>query len=328
MKHRKSAAAADRSQDAESGKHSGPLARQTFCFILPRNVNKLAKWIDRGWRSWPTTVLLILVCLASAVWALWVTPSPGVAIGILGAVAAVMSLRPEMHPFEKAAWIVIVTTLLIAEMHSIRENDRTIARERKAQQDKLETLNNESQTIISGLRATLGDVDKTLKQTQLHAAIRFDRFEFEPNPTKPFAAGVLYHFNYHYTNSGSLPAENIKMMARIYIGRADDKQTQIGLARRFAKDWQSGTPQTAVTIAPGVSPFGSVDRTLTDKELTELNDFGTFYLFVRFEYSDENGRSGTDACSAFQRNSVTEVATNILHACYVFEDFRYPVERK
>jgi len=291
-------------------------------------MNNVEESVERFWKSWPIAVLLLLVCLAGALWAVWVTPSPGVAIGILGAVAAVMSLRPEMHQLEKAGWIAIVTTLLVAELHSIRDNDKTVADERTSQQAKLETLNSESHTIIDNLRTTLSEVDTTLKQTQPHAAIRFDRFEITGVATNPtFAANVPYRFNYYFTNGGSVAAENIRIMANIYTGKADDKATQIDLARQFGKDWKSASPKLIMSLAPDVPRFGTVEKTLSDEEFVKLKDGGTFYLLVRFQYSDASGRWGTDACEGFQRNSATQIALNLTHPCNAFQDFRYPIKR-
>jgi len=139
---------------------------------------------------------------------------------------------------------------------------------------------------------------------------------------------VLYHFNFYYTNGGSVSAENLRTLPKIYTGKADDKATEMDLARQFEKDWKSDKPQTAKTLVSNSPSFGSVDKTLSDTELATLNNQGTIYFFVRFEYSDAGGRWGTDACESFQRNSATEIATKIGHTCYIFEDFRYPIKRQ
>jgi hypothetical protein len=139
---------------------------------------------------------------------------------------------------------------------------------------------------------------------------------------------VPYHFNFYYTNGGSVSGENIRTVARIYTGKADDKATQIDLARQFRKDWKSDKPTLIAALVPNIQRFGSVDKTLSDAELVKLTNQGTIYLFIRFEYSDAGGRWGTDACESFQRNSTTEIATNITHQCCTFDDFRHPVKRQ
>jgi hypothetical protein len=131
------------------------------------------KRAEKIWGSWLTSLVLVVACTCVAVWAIRTTPSPGTSIAILGAVAALMSLRPAIHPVEKAGWVSIITVLLVAEMHSIRKNDQDVASERVAQNRKLAGLNTELATITSDLKTTLGDVEKTLMQTRPHAAVRF-----------------------------------------------------------------------------------------------------------------------------------------------------------
>jgi hypothetical protein len=81
---------------------------------------------EKVWKSWPTSVLLCGIGAAAAMWVRWTLPAPGISIAILGLVAAVMSLRGEMRPLEKASWMLIISTLLVAEIQSIR-TDRTHA---------------------------------------------------------------------------------------------------------------------------------------------------------------------------------------------------------
>jgi|ERR1700674_1397348 len=89
----------------------------------------MRKWEEKAegiWKSWPVSVLLCGGGAVAALWAWRTLPAPGISIAILGLVAAVMSLRGEMRPIEKAAWMLIISTLLVAEIHSIR-SDRTHA---------------------------------------------------------------------------------------------------------------------------------------------------------------------------------------------------------
>jgi hypothetical protein len=81
---------------------------------------------ERIWKSWPISILLCSCGAFFALWAWCTLPVPGVSIAILGLVAAIMSLRGEMRPLEKAAWMLIISVLLVAEIKSIR-SDRTHA---------------------------------------------------------------------------------------------------------------------------------------------------------------------------------------------------------
>jgi hypothetical protein len=290
---------------------------------LPEGVN----WLEKVWQSWPASLILGLVSAGFAVWAIWVTPSPGTSIAILGAVAALMSVRPEMRPLEKAGWLIIITVLLVAEVHSIRKNDKDVSSERTAQQETLKALNDKATSITNELKTALNDVDKTLKQTQPRAAIRFDMFEFNGQPSK-IDANVSYGFDWYFTNIGSETAEDIDALARIYVGKADDKPAQIQLQRRFEEEWKSATPFRLGKLVPGNTPaYQSINRTFENSQVKELNEGGTIYLFVRFEYSDDVGRLRTDACSSLQRSG-TEIDLRVLHSCLVFDNFRYPIKQR
>jgi hypothetical protein len=224
-----------------------------------------------------------------------------------------------MQPLEKAAYIAIITVLLIDEIDAIKKNDLAVSAERVEQQSKLKALNDKA-------TATLNAVDKTLRQTQPRAAIRFDRFEFQNAPVK-IEANINYGFNWEFINNGSQTAQNPRVLARVYVGKADDKRAQIRLERQFEKEWKSSTIANHLgNLTPGYSPsFGSTHKTFDAKEIEELGDDGTIYLFVRFVYSDDVGVLGTDACSSFQRNG-GNIDLGVLHSCQVFESFRYPIK--
>jgi hypothetical protein len=83
---------------------------------------------SRAEKLWKSSAFGYLLCALGGVagcWALYSTPLPGVSIAILGAVAAVMSLRPEMRPPEKALWIALVALLLASELRAIRVDRRS-----------------------------------------------------------------------------------------------------------------------------------------------------------------------------------------------------------
>jgi len=79
---------------------------------------------EETWKSWPTSAFLCGSGTLAAIWTWWTVPAPGVSIAILGLVAAVMSLRGEMRPLEKAAWMLIISGLLVSEIQSIRTDRR------------------------------------------------------------------------------------------------------------------------------------------------------------------------------------------------------------
>ena len=126
---------------------------------------------ERIWKSWPISVLLCGSGAAAALWAWLVVPAPGISIAILGLVAAIMSLRGEMRPMEKASWMLIISILLVAEIQSIR-SDRTYtdgkAKSDREAQDKafelvLKKEDAQLQETLQGFSAVAGLARKSIE---------------------------------------------------------------------------------------------------------------------------------------------------------------------
>jgi hypothetical protein len=103
--------------------------------------------------------------LDRAVWICIAIPSPGISIGILGGVAAFMSLRGEMKIWERTAWIVIVSAFVTVEVISIHRSDRENLRAKKEQACRLQALNLKSEELIKGLQVSIEDNQKQFKTT-------------------------------------------------------------------------------------------------------------------------------------------------------------------
>jgi preprotein translocase subunit SecG len=72
------------------------------------------------WQSHWTAIVVCGVFAVAAVFLILLHHLlPGVSIAVFAVGAAVMSLRPTMHPLEKAAWMVIIGLLLFTEIHAI-----------------------------------------------------------------------------------------------------------------------------------------------------------------------------------------------------------------
>jgi len=61
--------------------------------------------------------------MALALWAGFWPRSPGVSIGLLALVAGIMSVRPQMRPAEKAAWVFVLVAFAVLEVHAINRGD-------------------------------------------------------------------------------------------------------------------------------------------------------------------------------------------------------------
>jgi hypothetical protein len=134
--------------------------------------------IERIWDSRATALVLGAIGAGCAVWAnIWL-PLPGVSVAILGAMAAVMSLRPKMRMLEKAAWMVLISAMLGAEIHSIRRdrstNDAKQSKIRDAENQKFDAiargLKNAIELSKGQYSSTVSHVDSVLQTTQGVAA--------------------------------------------------------------------------------------------------------------------------------------------------------------
>ena len=97
--------------------------------------------------------VLVLAGLGLALWATYCPQSPGVSIGMLALVAGIMSLRPEMHVWEKCAWIVVLITFAILEVHAIGVSDK-----------HNEDIRDAQNSAFNGIATKLTESDRVNKQ--------------------------------------------------------------------------------------------------------------------------------------------------------------------
>jgi hypothetical protein len=100
-------------------------------------------------------------------------PPVGMYIAIMGVLAAMVSLRKEPSPTEKAAWIVLITLVMIAEVRNLYVADREETDKFTAIQNGLELTNEglaKTATALGTTATTLhgisGDISKESKQSQ------------------------------------------------------------------------------------------------------------------------------------------------------------------
>ncbi|MBB5329417.1 hypothetical protein [Tunturiibacter gelidoferens] len=309
---------------------------------LPTLIRRGGKVLDVWNSTWTGFALWVV---SFGFWVYWHPysnlPTPGKAIGALAVVAGIMSVRTLGTP-AKCAWVLLLIFLLKTEFRAIDKdhylNDQAQEKFFDSQRTGFQDIATQANvgfaattgsltSAIAGIHSTLTTANKTLRQTQPHAAIKFDRVEFAPPDPTEIRANTEYAFNWHYENVGSAIATNGKTFARIYIANADDKDAQTGLAKEFNSDWNKSKEVSGQSnfMAPNTPLWGTTRRTFTDEEFRNYNPRKTIYLLMRFEYTDETGTWGTDSCVGFQRDSATQTDTKIWHVCYTFERFRYPV---
>jgi hypothetical protein len=99
------------------------------------------------WNSWQVSFALWLASASSCLW-FWFHPSTGAAIAVLGAVAAIMSIR-EIGPREKFFWMVVIFGLLSVELRSIKNDDAERAAEREKETKAFTDIGTGIQTSIT-----------------------------------------------------------------------------------------------------------------------------------------------------------------------------------
>ena len=199
---------------------------------------------------------LELACVPLAFW--WLPyshlPPPGWAVAFIAGAAAAMSVHDDMKGWQKGIWLLIIGAFLITELRAINKDragsdDRALA-EQKAQDLAFQGMRAEQnadfnvtaeglKTAIDGIKSTLITANTTLLQTQPHANMRLDNYEFYPSAPSELKANTPYQLNYHYINAGSATATDTKQMAELYIANADDKESQLELVKRFDAEWKT-----------------------------------------------------------------------------------------
>lgn len=301
-------------------------------------------------RSWSSVLrvrnvwFFVLVQVASVGLFLWWfsakhLPLPGFAVGIIGFLAAVMSVRPNMGPREKVVWIVLIAAFLVTELRAIRkdrddsnaqalvdrkEQDEKFQGIREAENRQFEATANSLREAIAGIKSTLEAANATLSQTAPHADVRFTKIEFTDQLPPRFASNTEYSFNYNYVNDGNAPAKKIKQLAKLYMAKADDRAAQEELVREFESSWaDTKADSSGLMLIPGTPNFGTIHRTFSNEEF--IIPGGTLYYLLRFEFSDNTGRWRSDTCELLQRENGRTIDIKVSHQCLVFQHSRYQV---
>jgi hypothetical protein len=297
---------------------------------------------EHAWKSGPAGIVVCSIAAICAVFLHWHLPLPGVAVAVLGAVAAIMSLRPDMKILEKAAWMLIVSALLYAEIRAIRQDrtnaDRQALEDRQKQDESFKKIRDgqdadfkatagDLKAAITGINSTLEASNRTIEQTRPHAAVRDAGFSILNEPAGRFQSGTDYTFNISFVNEGNQVSRIVKRLAQIYIAKADDLETQKGLVSKFEEEWKKPNTKTPMISAPGAPSFWSEDRTFSAAEMNDLKRTeNTIYVLRRIEYSDSTGKWWTDRCEHFQKDSGV-LYVRVTHNCYLFQQDRYRPQR-
>ena len=127
--------------------------------------------VERYWNESPALAWILLLCgIGVALWASFWPQSPGVSIGILALAAGIMSVRPQMRPAEKFAWVGLLITFAILEVVAIGRSDRANEAIRDRQNDAFNVIADGLEASIKQSRtqyeSTINHVNGVLTTTQ------------------------------------------------------------------------------------------------------------------------------------------------------------------
>ncbi|HEV2646819.1 MAG TPA: hypothetical protein VGU46_10690 [Acidobacteriaceae bacterium] len=217
-------------------------------------------------------------------WAALRPQPPGVSVGLLALAAGIMSVRPKIHPSEKAAWMVFLIAFAVLEVRAIEKSDNQNTTDRVA--------------TSKSLTEALQGVKRTLEQTQPHAL--FGNPSIDLPPPTPLEEGKRFSYVLTYQNYGNEVARHPYIFAAMYIGKPNDRKTQEGLALKFEKDWKNGrNPNTLHSEIPPYSPhIGTFQSPAVTRQQVEQIYAAklTFYIFSRISYTDNTGDWFSDDC--------------------------------
>jgi|SRR6185437_14214474 len=293
------------------------------------------------WEHRYTGWIMGIAGFAAAIRFIWHSPTPGVAVTVLGGVAAIMSIR-QLSSWEKFFWTAMVFALLYAEVHSInvdrKEQNRHQLEDRAAQEANFRKIrdqqNSDFEATASGLKTAVHGLDATLKiatgtfqQTQPHAALQSTTFTIVNGPKPPaiFNSNTKYDFNFSFINNGSEQGLITKRLGRIYVALPDDQATQIEVAKKFEKAWKEASPpaKNLGVVQSGAPGFWTDQETISQDDENNLKFNGnTLYIVRRIEYRDATGTWWTDRCVHYQVEG-KQMDLNILHPCFVLMNGRY-----
>jgi hypothetical protein len=276
------------------------------------NHNRVVAWV------------LVLAAIGLALWAKFWPQSPGVSIGLLALVAGIMSIRPDMHPAEKFAWVVVLVAFTILEVLAIGRSD-------KDSKDARDSQNQEFQAIAGGLKTEDDGLKKAIEQTTAHAIFS--------DPHATLVGGKLgvagqFVIDLHVFNVGYDVATEVELYGGLYFGNPKDKSTEGRLAKQFEADWKKAEARGAFrlpnNVAPGAETWSSFPRpAISAREMQKLNGGkDTVYQFSRVSYNDQTGAWYSDGCVYWQvplgfalpALPQGQIVTN---PCATFRNYRY-----
>lgn len=245
--------------------------------------------------------------------------------------AAAVTFRHEPTRREKAIWVFVFLLLMCSEVWMMSkdryQHDKDQAQAAREQADHFQAIADGISHSAADIAATLEATRITFGNTQPKAVLAFQSFSpaFEPLVLGPNARPI---FNVLFSNIGSENATRVFYDGMLYVDKLDDLEAQKRLAHEFDMWWKTskhlgGGETIAASSAQGLFSFQSPQ--FTEAELKGLDARTvTIYVFLRFIYSDHNGRWVNDVCFGLQDPKHDMVVS---HPCKLHDNPRYPIKQ-
>jgi hypothetical protein len=128
---------------------------------------RLRSWLEAVWKSrWSGVALGSIATVVVAGLVRWVPP-PGIAVAVMGVMAAIMSLRTKATGTEKAVWMLIISVLVVIEVTAIKKerffNEQAEKLRAEEERQYFTTIGKGIQTNIE---QSQGQFEKTIGQGQ------------------------------------------------------------------------------------------------------------------------------------------------------------------
>jgi len=270
----------------------------------------------------------IILSATSIMLFIWLPPA-GVAVALIGFVAAVMSIHGDMRPWQKVVWMSIIGVLLVVEIRAIRHDRRldaeNLAQILSKQQAGFDNTANEIGAVIKNgndqftqtaqaLQESLQATNSLLNQTRPRAFIAVDHVYSSAFPVRDISITDLktnesYAYGIFYRNVGNDTARRLIKFSDLFVGEQDNADAANTISQRFEAEWKVFLRQTAKN-ATGELPVGTSDEwntfrshAFSAEEVRQVQQSPTMTLYIagRFSYKDSKGQWLDDFCASIQK---------------------------
>jgi hypothetical protein len=272
-----------------------------------------------GWRGWGKVVVAAQLATAGAYCYLaFHGASSGYAIALLGAAAAVMTLREEPNVGEKTVWVLIIFCLLIMELIAI-SNDH-------ARDDAHFTLLVNQGLEISRKMTAMERSSSDLQESLNHQPSKAHSSTQQPTGSLSWKTGFVsiessasrtgqMFVNVGCVNTSQVDVNSVSCAAALFVhdgaSQSLTQQIEEKYFQEFLTDYHKAPPQAKATTAPQRYSWSTAwGPVMTTDLFNDLNNNRKVLVLVgQLSYKDSTGRHSRDLCEWLQPpiNTVTPI---------------------